>query len=82
VDNLASGRELSTFYFSIPENNFSFFACHARKPSNHKGFPRLQAGNLPEKTFRPVVNFGGSPAGKQGERLPGGTSHKVLLTSE
>lgn len=33
-----------------------------------------------EKTFHPAVNSGGSPAGKQSEGLPAGTSHKVLLT--
>ena len=29
-------------------------------------------GNYPEKTFRPVINSGGSPAGKQCEGMPGG----------
>lgn len=64
-DNLASGRELSTNKLRRLKNKFSFFACHARKPYSHKVFRRFQAGNYPEKYFRPAVNSGGSPAGKQ-----------------
>jgi hypothetical protein len=51
TSNLSSGRDLSTTFLQIGENNFSFFSCHARKPYSHKGFRRLQAGKLSGKIF-------------------------------
>jgi len=35
--------ELGTSIFTIPQKNFLFFTCHARKPSKHKAFLRFQA---------------------------------------
>ena len=56
-ENLSIGEVLSAFYFSIPENNFSFFDCHARKPYSHKGFPAIPTGKQSGKNFSPGRQF-------------------------
>jgi hypothetical protein len=73
TSNLPGGRDLSTTFLQIGENNFSFFSCHARKPYSHKGFRRLQAGKLSGKIFPLGHQFRRSAAGKQREGTPGGT---------
>jgi hypothetical protein len=77
TSNLSSGRDLSTTFLQIDENNFSFFSCHARKPYSHKGFRRLQAGKLSGKIFPLGHQFRRSAPGKQREGLPGGTYQEI-----
>jgi hypothetical protein len=77
TSNLPGGRDLSTTFLQIGENNFSFFSCHARKPYSHKGFRRLQAGKLSGKIFPLGHQFRRSAAGKQREGTPGGTYQEI-----
>ena len=77
TSNLPGGRDLSTTFLQIGENNFSFFSCHARKPYGHKGFRRLQAGKLSGKIFPLGHQFRRSAAGKQREGLPAGKYQEI-----
>lgn len=75
--NLAIERSLSTSILQELKNKFSFFPCQARKPYNHKAFPRFHAREIIGKNFAACVNFQRRSAGKQREQSPGGTYQEI-----
>ena len=49
-------------------------------PTSTRDSGDFSTRKFPGKTFNQAIKSGDSQLGKQGTGLPGGTSHKVLLT--